>query len=98
MSLLLDVYPETYPALVKHLNTIEAMHLSDARLLPGLIGQLALEMVVEKYLRALPLVGVDTKFLENYQSLITDVLDILHGNAVLNKGNGLAAMPIPKDG
>jgi hypothetical protein len=86
MSPLLDMYPDTYPALVKHLNTIEAMHPSDTQLLPDLIGQLSPEMGAGKYLRALPLVGVDTKFLENYQALITSILNLVHDNAVSNAG------------
>ena len=40
MQPLLAIYPDTYPALVKHLGTIELMHPSDARLLADLIGQL----------------------------------------------------------
>jgi hypothetical protein len=86
MSPLLKVYPETYSALVKNLNTIEAMHRADASLLPDLIKQLIPDMGTEKYLRALPLVGVDTKFLETYGFLITDILDKIHNNAVSNAG------------
>lgn len=86
MSPLLTIYPDTYPALVKHLSTIELMGPSDSQLLADLIGQLTPKMGAGKYLRALPLVGVDTKFLENYQALITNILDIEHDNAVSNAG------------
>jgi hypothetical protein len=86
MSPLLKVYPETYSALVKNLNTIETMNPADASLLPDLIKQLIPAMGTGKYLRALPLVSVDTKFLEKYQSLITDVLDNIHNDAVSNSG------------
>lgn len=86
MSPLLKVYPQTYSALVNNLNTIEAMHHADASLLPFLIKQLIPNMGTEKYLRALPLVGVDTKFLETYLPLITDILDKIHNNAVSNVG------------
>lgn len=86
MSPLLRAYPETYSALVKNLNTIEAMTPADARLLPNLIKQLIPAMGTGKYLRALPLVGVDTKFLETYRALITYILDKIHNNAVSNAG------------
>lgn len=86
MSPLLKVYPETYSALVKNLNTIETMNPADASLLPDLIKQLIPAMGTGKYLRALPLVGVDTKFLETYGFLITDILDEIHNNAVSNAG------------
>ncbi|OAI10553.1 Wadjet anti-phage system protein JetD domain-containing protein [Methylomonas methanica] len=86
MSPLLKVYPETYSALVKNLNTIETMNPADASLLPDLIKQLIPAMGTGKYLRALPLVGVDTKFLETYRFLITDILDKIHNNAVSNAG------------
>ncbi|WP_349431998.1 DUF3322 domain-containing protein [Methylomarinum sp. Ch1-1] len=86
MSPLLEAYPGTYRALVKHLQTIESMRPSDARLMPTLVEQLTPGMGEGKYLRALPLVGVDTKFLENYQSLIADILDTVHDNAAVNAG------------
>lgn len=86
MSPLLKVYPETYPALVKNLNRIEAMRRTDADLLPDLIKQLIPNMGAGHYLRALPLVGVDTKFVETYQTLISDILDKIYNDAVSNAG------------
>lgn len=86
MSPVLDAYPDSYPALVKHLQTIESMRPPDAGLLPSLIGQLTPGMGADKYLRALPLVGVDTKFVESYQPLIADILDTLHDDAVTCAG------------
>lgn len=86
MRPLLDIYPDTYPALVKHLETIESMRQSDAQLLAKLIGQLKPWMGTGKYLRALPLVGVDTKFVENYQTLIAEVLDKVHDKSLSNAG------------
>ncbi|MDD4913878.1 MAG: DUF2220 family protein [Methylococcales bacterium] len=86
MSPLLEIYPDTYSALVRHLSTVELMRPADSRLLANLIGQLTPGMGEGKYLRALPLVGVDTKFLENYPALIADILDIVHDRAVTNTG------------
>lgn len=86
MAPLLSIKEELYPALVKHLKTIELMHLSDAELLSRLVKQLSSQMGAGQYLRALPLVGVDTKFLENYQPLISDVLDVLHDGEITASG------------
>ena len=86
MPPLLAIHAEMYPALVKHLDTIESMRLLDAQLLANLIGQLSPNMGTGLYLRALPLTGVDTKFLEHHQAMITDVLDALHDKAVSNAG------------
>ncbi len=86
MSPLLVIHAEIYPVLVKHLAVIESMRLLDAQLLADLIGQLAPNMGAGLYLRALPLVGVDTKFLESFQSLLTDILDVIHDNAVASAG------------
>jgi len=90
MSPLLAISEALYPALVKHLKMIELMRSSDSRLLADLVKQLSSQMGVGQYLRALPLVGVDTKFLENHQALISDVLDILH-NGEISAAGGLLA-------
>ena len=86
MAPLLSIKEELYPALVKNLKTIELMRLADAELLSRLVKQLFSQMGVGQYLRALPLVGIDTKFLENYQPLITDVLDVLHDGEITTSG------------
>jgi hypothetical protein len=75
-----------YPVLVKHLSTIEDMPYENCILLKSLTEQLSPNMGAGDYLRALPLVGVDTKFLEGYQPLISDLLNIIHGGEVSQKG------------
>ena len=100
MAPLLQKNPETYPALVKHLRTIEQMKPPEPQLLANLIGQLSPHKGKGYYLRALPLVGVDTKFLENHQSLLTDILDLLHNKEVSNAGglpHWLECQETPKD-
>jgi len=86
MSPLLSVSDDFYPVLVKHLKTFDSIRLSDARLLSRLVKQLSSQMGAGQYLRALPLVGVDTKFLENYQALISDVLDVQHDGEITASG------------
>jgi len=101
MAPMLSLNEALYPVLVKHLKTVEQMSLLEAELLSSLVKQLSFQMGVGQYLRALPLVGVDTKFLENYQTLVSDILDVLHGGEVTEKGgclSGLVALKIPKAG
>jgi len=90
MSPLLAISEELYPALVKHLKRIELMRASDSKLLADLVKQLSSQMGVGQYLRALPLVGVDTKFLENHQALISDILDISYDGEISAAGGLLA--------
>jgi len=75
-----------YPVLVKHLSTIEEITLNESILLKSLVGQLSPNMGAGAYLRALPIEGVDTKFLENHQSLISDLLDAIHDGDISRKG------------
>lgn len=86
MSPLLKLDKDIYPALVKHLHIIEQISVEDAQLLAELLSQLSPQMGAGQYLRSLPLVGVDTKFLENHQALVADLLDILHQGAVSTAG------------
>ncbi|VAW46688.1 FIG005429: hypothetical protein [hydrothermal vent metagenome] len=86
MTPMLLINEALYPVLVKHLKTVERMRLSDAELLSGLVKQLSFQMGVGQYLRALPLEGIDTKFLENHQTLISDMLDVLHEGAITKNG------------
>ena len=89
MAPMLSISEALYPVLVKHLKTFELIRLPDAELLSSLVKQLSSQMGVGQYLRALPLVGVDTKFLENYQALISDVLDVLHDGEITASGGML---------
>ena len=86
MSPLLKLDKRIYPALVKHLDTIEQISSVEAQLLADLVVQLSQKMGTGQYLRALPLTGVDTKFLENHQTFIADVLDILHQGEISAAG------------
>ncbi len=89
MAPMLSIREDLYPVLVKHLKTFELIRLADAQLLADLVKQLSSQMGAGQYLRALPLVGVDTKFLENYQTLISDVLDVLHDGDISASGGML---------
>lgn len=84
----LDKY--LYPALVKHLDTVEQLSVREAELLAELLPQLRQGLGKGQYLRALPLTGVDTKFVETHQTLTEDLLDALQNGAVSESGGLIA--------
>jgi hypothetical protein len=90
MSPLLDFNQATFPAMVKHLQTIETMAGADVKVLPTLLPQLKPGLGQGMYLRALPLVGVDTKFVEQHMGLIEDLLDCLFEGGVSGAGGLMA--------
>jgi len=86
MAPLLEIDAGLYPVLVKHLNTIETMQDNDVMSLATLIPQLTPGMGAGCYLRALPVTGVDTKFLETHVTLVTDILDSIYNGEVSEQG------------
>ena len=78
--------PALYRALVRRLERIERLRADDVELLARLVPQLASGMGRGAYLRALPLRGIDTKFVERQQVLVSDLLDVLHDGAVTAAG------------
>lgn len=96
---ILDFDSNLYPVLVRHLLDLENMKTDDIQLIPKLLSQLHKGIGTGSYLRALPLKHVDTKFLENNFTLISDLLDthlsgeISHANGLMN---WLGCVDIPK--
>lgn len=86
MMPILEIDKRLYPVLVKHINLIEGLTLRDAELLAQLIPQLKQDMGIGLYLRALPLIGIDTKFLEKHYTLVEELADIIHDGIVLKSG------------
>jgi hypothetical protein len=86
MRPLLSVDADLSPVLLQHLADVEKMTPEDAALLARLLPQLYQGIGQGGYLRALPLIGVDTKFVETWQTLIADLLDRLHGGTVTEQG------------
>lgn len=82
--------PSLFPTLVRHLDALEQMSPEDAKLLTRLLPQLQRGLGKGQYLRGLPLTGVDTKFMETWQPLITALLDTLHKGAISTAGGLLA--------
>ena len=86
MRPILDYDQSLYPVLVKHLTALENMAQPEADLIAQALPQFRPGMGNGDYLRALPLVGVDTKFVETHQTLLGDLLDVLHTGAISNSG------------
>ncbi|WP_439257963.1 DUF3322 domain-containing protein [Lonepinella sp. BR2271] len=85
--------------LIDNLELIEPLADVQLQLLVQLIPQLQANMGQGNYLRALPLVGVDTKFLESHFVLVENLLDALHNGQVKTQGlmAWLNCKPKPKD-
>ena len=87
---ILEVNQNLYPVLIRQLNTLEALRDHEANMIAQLLPQLVRGMGQGCYVRALPVCGVDTKFLETHQSLIASLLDEMHGGDVSGRGGLLA--------
>jgi hypothetical protein len=90
MAPLLRLDISLYPALVKHIDTVEQLSVRETELLAELLPQLRQGLGMGQYLRALPLIGVDTKFLETHQTLVEDLLDAMQNGAVSEAGGLIA--------
>lgn len=86
MRPLLNIDARLSTVLIKQLSVLESMAPDDSALLAQLLPQLDRGMGQGAYLRALPLKGVDTKFVENYYGLIEALADRLHEGAVTERG------------
>lgn len=87
---LLQLNHDLYPALVKKLEVMEQLNFYEAELLTTLLPQLYPGMGKGLYLRALPLIGIDTKFLETHIPLIEELLDTLQQGDVRRSGGLLS--------
>ncbi|HBO5728521.1 hypothetical protein JE010_23440 [Pseudomonas aeruginosa] len=90
MEPLLSLDKALFTTLIKQLGELEKLSMTDIHLLACLLPQLQCGMGQRRYLRALPLQRVDTKFVELNQSLIAALLDSMHDQEVSAHG-GLEA-------
>ncbi len=88
--LLVAFNKKLYPALVAHFNRLEKMDKQTIDKLVTVLPQLHPKCGQGYYLRALPLIGVDTKFVETQQTLLTALLDSLHEKTVSAAGGLLS--------
>lgn len=67
-----------YSVLVSHLKKIEQINDNEIQLFITLLPQLKQGMGKGRYLRALPLIGVDTKFMESHLNFIDAILNVIY--------------------
>lgn len=80
------VDPGLYPCLVRNLASLESLSVTDAGRLATTLVQLKPGLGRDSYLRALPLTGVDTKFVEQHLALLTELAEALHPGTVSAAG------------
>lgn len=100
MNPLLEIEQKLFPVLVKQLPALELLSVTDVELLAKTLLQLKPGMGEGLYRRALPLVGVDSKFVETYQALLVALLDGLHDQQVSMVGGlepWLCCIPVPNN-
>lgn len=90
MAPLLAFNSDFYPVLIQHLVTVEGLSASNIQRLMDVLPQLEKGAGSGLYLRALPLVGVDTKFVETLQALISDLLDYIYSGQISAAGGLLS--------
>lgn len=79
-------HEQVYPVLVRNIEVVEGLGNKDAELLAHVLPQLHRGLGAGGYLRALPLKGVDTKFVETYSGLIEALLDAVHEGEIAAYG------------
>jgi len=90
MAPLLEIDSGLYPVLVRHLSTLSELDEWKSQALKKVALQLKAGLGKDLYLRALPLTGIHSKFIESFTPILTDILDYIHDNAVTDSG-GLTA-------
>ena len=90
MAPVLEIDEALYPVMVRHLSTLSDLDEWQSRALKDVALQLKAGMGNDRYIRALPLTGIHSKFIESFTPLLTDILDHLYDNAVSESG-GLTA-------
>ena len=90
---------ELFQALIDHLETLDSFDQTDLELLVKLIPQLQKGMGEECYLRALPIIFVDTKFIEKNLRIIESITAALIDSAAKEVGlmSWLDCREKPKD-
>jgi len=90
MTPILKVDQCLYSVLVKYLKKLESLSQLEAQMVGRLLPQLKKGMGNGCYLRALPIVGIDTKFVETHLPFISALLDGLYEGAIQNSGGIMA--------
>lgn len=97
---IISSYRELYPALINNLTLLDHLTQNDAEKIVGLLSFLKRGVGKEQYIRALPIQGLDTKFIENNIIIIESLMDSLSQGEVLNSGglsSWLGCIPKPNN-
>lgn len=86
MHPILSLYPELYTTLINNLMFLNRVTTSDGERIAKLLSSLKRDMGQGKYLRALSIRGIDTKFIENNLTLIEPLMDALCNGEILKSG------------
>lgn len=86
MRPILAIYPELYATLIANLMFLDQVTASDGERIANLLPSLKRDMGKGQYLRALPIRGIDTKFIENNLILIEPLMDALCNGEILKTG------------
>lgn len=100
MQPLLDIDKSLYPVCVEHLTTMDTMDNWQSRALANVLLQLHSGMGQGLYLRALPLKGIHTKFLETFDTIIASLLDVIYRGELSDAGglkNWLDCLDAPRN-
>lgn len=90
---------ELYRALIANLSLLDRLSAEQSYNIAGLLPQLTKNAGQGLYLRALPVRGIDTKFIEEQQVLLQTLLDVIFSGAITDAGGlipWLGCIPIPK--
>lgn len=99
MTPLTSYQPTWHDTLIDHLASLDELDEWGAEALVKLAQQLKANMGTGMTLRALPLKGLHTKFLERHFNLVEDMLNVLHDDEISQSGGLLSWLncdPIPK--
>ncbi len=100
MSPLLALDSGLYAVLIQKLELVDELTLADSQRLAHVLPQLQAGLGHGAYLRALPIQGADSKFIETHQVLLSALLDHVHDGAISASGGLLAWLDCqapPKD-
>lgn len=87
---ILNLYPQLYITLIANLMFLDQMAANEGERIAKLLPSLKRDMGKGQYMRALPIRGVDTKFIERNLPLIEPLMDYLCEGEILKAGGLLA--------
>ncbi|WP_024656998.1 DUF3322 domain-containing protein [Pseudomonas syringae USA007] len=100
MEPLLAVDRNLYDTLIRQILVVEQMSHRTAQQMAKVLPQLRKGIGAGYFLRGVPVQGIDTKFLETYNLLLTTLLDVIHSGELSEAGGldaWLGCLPTPSN-